>query len=831
MSHRSSLLILLALPALAAAAPEELYVSPTGSDRSAGTAARPFGNVQHARDAARARLARGAEAVRIILHTGIYRLDQPLRLGSEDSGETWIAFRGEQPVLSGGVPVAGWQPDAGGRFEARVDLDNFRQLWVNGHRAQRARGPVPAGLKPWGEDKAELINATNPPGTTGTTGFVPQKLGRIEPAGYTVPDAALADWRNPTDMEFGYYNSWTHSIARFAGITRAADGARITMAQPGFFLCRRKAGAPAGLPSYFENALELLDQPGEWYFDRPAHTLYYLPREGEDMAKAEVIAPRLEMLVEVRGTLDRPAHDIRFEGLTFAHATWLRPCTDFGHPDVQANFIAWPENSYARPEHEHGWTPVNGEAVRSPANLLVDAAQRVTFAGCTFTALGGAGLDLQNGAQDNLVSRCRFQDISASGIQIGDVTRQDHHPDDPRRTVKGNRVEDCTITQIGVEYTDAIGVFYGYTEGTVIAHNEVFGIPYTAISGGWGWGMPDAGGGGYVSPVIYATPTTCRDNVIEYNHLHDLMRVRNDGGGVYTLSRQPGTVVRYNHIHDAGPGGPGGLYTDEGSSEIEVTGNVVHDVPSFLAQNNHAQNRVATCSYHDNFFGLLRTVPGIVGKALAGGSSGIDIPDPGNLDPPQLTVEAWIRLKDFPTGNDARRWVACKMPNEWVDGNYSLFIDGRKVSAYLNLGGGGDANFYRADAKEETLQPDTWTPVAMTYDGETLRAYCDGQETASLRIGRPRAAHPGPLTFGARNDRFCTFPGDLDEVRLYARALSPEELRSNIAAVRAAGGGEPEVVKDGLVGRWGFEEVAGTGEAERIIAEAGPRPEGGHSAG
>ena len=81
----------------------------------------------------------------------------------------------------------------------------------------------------------------------------------------------------------------------------------------------------AKIPSYLENALEMLDESGEWYLDRPARTVYYMPRPGEDMAKAEVIAPALEKLVELRGTLDQPVHNIRFQGITFAHGGWLLP--------------------------------------------------------------------------------------------------------------------------------------------------------------------------------------------------------------------------------------------------------------------------------------------------------------------------------------------------------------------------------------------------------------------------------------------------------------------------------------------------------------------------
>ena len=166
------------------------------------------------------------------------------------------------------------------------------------------------------------------------------------------------------------------------------------------------------------------------------------------------------------------------------------------------------------------------------------------------------------------------------------MLKDDHHPDDPRKIVKNNAVVNCYIHDCGVEYWGSVGVFAGYTEGTVIAHNEITGLPYSGISVGWGWGEEDAGGGNpaYEQPFKYDTPTPAKNNRIEYNHIHGVMGKTLDGAGIYTLGNMPGTVIRGNHIHDStGAGkadrGPiAGIYLDEGSGFIEITGNVVYNV-------------------------------------------------------------------------------------------------------------------------------------------------------------------------------------------------------------------------------------------------------------
>ena len=189
----------------------------------------------------------------------------------------------------------------------------------------------------------------------------------------------------------------------------------------------------------------------------------------------------------------------------------------------------------------------------SPANVVCHTAKAIRFERCTFTKLGAAAIDVECGSQDNAIVGCRFFDISGSAMQIGDVLRDDHHPDDMRKIVKNNSVVNCYIHDCCLDYRDGVGVFAGYTEGTVIAHNEITAMPYSGTSMGWGWGEEDAGGGAeYYMPYKYATPTPAKDNRIEYNHIHGVMSLMDDGGGIYMLGNQPGTIIRGNHIHDNG---------------------------------------------------------------------------------------------------------------------------------------------------------------------------------------------------------------------------------------------------------------------------------------
>ncbi len=584
---------------------QTFYVSPNGRDDNPGTESRPFQTIGKARDNVRAINRNMTHDIVVYLRGGAHHQDQAIVFDQRDSGSNghYIVYKnysGEMPVVSGGQRITGWQLDASKRWKARTNVDNFRQLYVNGRRAVRARGGALPGAEFYGN------------------------------RAFKTTDVSMAQWINPGDIELVFDIQWERNICKVAGITPAPSGAILNMLEPYFTIARLKEGMQIGLPTHIENALELLDEPGEWYFNKATRWLYYMPQESEILDRTEVIAPALEKLLEVRGTLDKPVENLRFEGITFSHAGWNQPSV-IGHVDLQANFTVGQQNLMFRVGREaarSGSEPAylahpHGEAIKSPSNIVLHAARQIRFERCTFTQLGGGGIDLEFGSQDNIISGCRFHDISGSAIQVGDVI--DHHPKDARAIVKNNEIVNNYIHDVANEYLAGVGIFVGYTEGTRIAHNEISHLPYSGISMGWGWGEADAGGGGYWQPFYYEKPTVSKNNVCETNHIHHVMQQLWDGGAIYTLGNMPGSVIRGNHIHD-NHGWPGGIYLDEGSGFIEVTGNVVYNVkgreqhpPTPMIYNNRRQNRITTCKEHDNYFQIKPGEKGfpqfIVGKA------------------------------------------------------------------------------------------------------------------------------------------------------------------------------------------------------------------------
>ena len=568
--------VLAAGPAAAVGLPTVLFVSPSGDDANTGTSPlRPVRTPQRARDLVRAMNQQMTTDIVVVLQPGTYRLTSPLELDARDSGTNghrviWSGLPLTRPVLSGGTQIAGWHPTAPGSpvwaAPAPPGLAT-RQLFVDGVRAHRASGPVPVTLTP-----------------TAT--------------GYTTSAPTMAGWRNPSQIEFvytggeGYWNlrtgglgDWTEPRCPVASITDTT----ITMAQPCWDNSTRRVDIPGRpgrtanlvgpgslgnnkIPMSVENAFELLDQPGEWYLDGPADTIYYIPRAGEDLRYADVEVPVLQTLVSGHGTADAPLHDVSFRNLQFSYGTWLTPSTPEGFSEIQANFTITGPNGFASQglcQFFAGGTCPFGNWTKAPANVSFSHDHGVEFLGDVFAHLGAAGLDLDDGSQDDVVKGSIFTDISGNGLALGGVdmplppTAADH--------TSGNQIVDNHLYGLPVEYHGGVAIDVGYTEHTTIAHNQIDHTAYSAISMGWG-GWPDK----IQQP---ATPNYSNSNVLADSLIRDPMQMLSDGGGIYTQGITGTSLAdgehRTGNVITGAIGHGHALYTDNGATFVTMTGNVL----------------------------------------------------------------------------------------------------------------------------------------------------------------------------------------------------------------------------------------------------------------
>ena len=553
----------------------EIWISPKGSDFNDGTRQSPKATLtsalRQAREWRRTEDNRIQGGITIYMEGGTYAFHEPVFIRPEDSGTkespTIIRSVGDEKViLSGGISINGWKKQ-GKVWVADVPVFNgrpldFRQLWVNGKKAVRARDV----------EDFEKMNRICSVDEKNEILYVP-----------AVSIRRLIDNKGNLKAKYAemvLHQMWCVANLRIRSVEVQGDSAAIRFHQPE---SRIQFEHPWPRPMvttdghnsafYLTNARELQDVPGEWYHDIDARKVYYYPREGEKMQEAEVIVPAVETLVRVEGTLDRPVCHIRFEKITFSYTTWMRP-SEKGHVPLQAGMYLtdgyridpkMQRNYLNHPLDNQGWLGRPAAAVR------VVAARQIDFERCRFEHLGSTGLDYEEAVQGGVVRGCLFRDIAGNGLLVGSFSpaaHETHLPYDPadrREVCTQQQINNCYFTEIGNEDWGCLAIAAGYVGDVNIEHNEISEVPYSGISLGWGWTQ---------------TVNCMRNNRVHANLIHHYAKHMYDVAGIYTLGSQPKSYVTENCVHSIYKPGyvhdPNHwfyLYTDEGSSFITVRDN------------------------------------------------------------------------------------------------------------------------------------------------------------------------------------------------------------------------------------------------------------------
>ena len=505
---------------------------------------------QGALETIRAAKAQGdASAWTVRVKPGRYSLAKALVFTPADSGTpqapvTWVGEDGAE--FSGGTALTGWQDQGNGVWAAPVPKTPdgapayFEQLWVNGRRAGRACFPN-AGEPPLRLAASKIERAkTSEERFIETVTFSDAKVKSML--------AALA----PEDLPYaqmGVAIKWSSCWRILRGVDAQAGTVTTWSSEP---WRPYKYWVPNDTLLWFENVRPAFDAPGEWFYDAKAGKVLYRPLPGEDMTKADVVAPtaRLSRLVEFRGDPDAGAfvHDVVFRNIAFAHSA--------------------PPGGLNGP-HE---SKLRQAAVLDDGAIALAGARRVAFERCAVRHTGNYGMRFDKGCTSNRVTRCTLEDLGAGGVWIGSdrgyvpkgetLSRRVIRKLVPRSTAF-NVVEDCTIRAGGRVNREGAGVVIGHASDCAVRHCDISDLYYTGVSVGWTWGFMGS---------------VAQRNEIAFNRIFDIGKnVMSDLAGVYTLSTSYGTTVHDNVIHDidASSYGGWGLYTDEGSEGIVMERNLV----------------------------------------------------------------------------------------------------------------------------------------------------------------------------------------------------------------------------------------------------------------
>lgn len=547
----------------------DIYVSPSGKDTNNGSEVAPKATLtaalRYAREMRRLKVSGIENGIQIKMKGGVYYQYEPVFIRPEDSGTaqspTVIAGEeGEKVTISGGMKITGWKksgklwvadiPDFNGRpFD-------FRQLWINGKKAVRARNVADF-------EKMPRILSNDP-------------VNEI----LWVPTSAVKMIVKAPYAEMVLHEMWCIANLRIKSIEVHGDSSAIRFQNPESRIqfehpWPRPMIAPGlNSPFYLTNAMELLDEPGEWYHDIRTHKLYYYPLPGEKMTQAEAIVPVLETLVTLAGTPDLPVENIIFKNINFNHTTWIRP-SEKGHVPLQAGMFLTDAYSLKpkmiRDDNNHKLD--NQAWLGRPASAVqVSDANKIDFINCRFEHMGSSALDYLSGDKGGTVEGCVFRDIAGNGLVIGGFSpaAQEVHlpydPSDKREVCSFQHITNNLFTDVTNEDWGCVAICAGYVSNINIEHNEISDVSYTGISLGWGWNQ---------------TVNCMHNNRVFANHIFHYAKHMYDVAGIYTLGAQPNTVISENYIHDIYK--PGYvhdpehwfyLYTDEGSSFITLKNNL-----------------------------------------------------------------------------------------------------------------------------------------------------------------------------------------------------------------------------------------------------------------
>lgn len=786
----------LLLNAALVSAQTDYYVKPEANGK--GTAPNDvFGSIEQARDAIRARSEASIKGdITVHLQPGTYFLKAPLTFDNRDAGRNGFKViyqaqdAAQATILSGGKRVnSPWQRGENGIWHTAVEPGIFTQLYVNGERATPCREPDEGWkeLKQW-EDRYG------------------SKSIRLKG-----PDNWKKEWQRQEQIEFLVKYHW--AIMRLGvEFWDTYDNDNVLFPPKGEHRIWNAIASRENDQRYrLENALEFVDEPGEWYLDRRAWRLYYWPRVGEEMGKVEVIAPRLEHLLKIAGSdADHPVLGLEFRGLRFEHANWLFKEGKGNYVGAQA-WLYWDD-----------WHA-------GPGAVELTYTDGLRFSNNVFRNLGGVGLKLVKGTRATLIERNTFLDIGDTPILIYTG------PIDPAKAAlpdevlcRDDVVRDNVVRRFGLWNLAAAGISLVMGQRCIIEHNEVSEGGYAGITVGY-----------------FTTHTSpSRDNIVRANHVHHVMREVDDGAGIYVFNTHfnhydPNSrlYVERNFIHDVKRGpyvdwNPiGGIYLDEGAQGVVIKNNVVRDVDNWLHFNTGGGPQRETLPERQTIEGntdeettieaaagprggrpplappavkpapafakpnLLYHLPldnaQTVGPATLQGSplfaegaisldgqdDRLTLPkiDPGN----RYTIAMRVKV---PTGTQGERTLVAG-----PDFRLVAHVTGDKVTKVeswnrVNHNEGGQ-DVFSDKSYPNSFPTGQWVHLAWTvdqYQGAN-RIYLNGRDVTKTDMRSGRHWRPGfdsslTITIGADVEGKRAFIGQIDDVRLYGSWLRPREI-------------------------------------------------------
>jgi len=532
-----------------------LWVSMNGSDDASGEESAPFKTIERALDEVKKINSDMTGDIVINIASGEYFISETLKINAEHSGKNGydVIIKGynkyNPPVVHGGKKVTGWTEYENGIYSAPLEVEHLRGLYIDGQPAVRARSKYMYHMKSIYSNPGSVLND-----------------------GLVVDGGNFPKFTNAPDLETVWMCAWITFYTKVTDIVEENGDYILFHQNPMFNFSQSTASINIDMNHAFflENAMELLDEPGEFYYNREEKRVYYYPYREQNLNNAEVYAPVTEFLMNIEGDKEKAVENITFDNIDFRYGAWNATSIE-GFRGSQAG-------------HQQRFITGAMEDYLTPAQITVNYAENINFKNSRFTCMTATAVSMVNGVKNSKVDGCAFWNLGGTAVSIG--TFDHHKPELGLVQCDGVTVSNNLIRRVCMEYYGSVPITSYYESNISILHNDIKDVPYSGITAGWGWGTIGAN-------------TDWENNNISYNRIEDVNQMHSDGAHIYTLGNMPGSQISYNYLVD-NRDSRGGIYNDSGSGNIVLHHNVVEDVSSWWFQGTyHTQNLQAYNNYSE----------------------------------------------------------------------------------------------------------------------------------------------------------------------------------------------------------------------------------------
>jgi hypothetical protein len=484
--------LLCPLLAFVVPASAQIFVSPSGADNNAGTAAQPVATF--ARAIERSRRIPVGERKRIVLQPGDF-FDTGLTLTSENSGIIVEAEPANQATLIGGIRLSGWQKTGDHFWSAPLPPGrnwDVRLLQVNGRFCPRARYPETGTLTHLSEFKVPWMSTTG--------GGWKRKPTTEELTTLRYKPGDLPDNLDIHSAEITVFHMWDESVAGIGEMDPTNHVLRLTPAlghPPGAF----------GVQNYcLWNLSEGMRRPGQWYFDRDGRRIVYWPLNGENMSQAIAIVPTQRTILKLAG-----ATNVTLRNFNLAVTTV---------PLVTGGFAAGAFEGAVQLESAAG-ALLSGLHIANIAGQAIKGAQRqssLEVSDCEISNCGAGGVYL-SGA-NNLISNSL---IHAVGLMFPSAMAINGGGE--KCTLSHNEIYDTTYSAIGFGGRNVVIEYNRISDCMKVLHDGAaiycFGIKNSVLRNNLAHDIVDTGGYG---ASAYYLDEQSENTVVESNVSIDVVR-------------------------------------------------------------------------------------------------------------------------------------------------------------------------------------------------------------------------------------------------------------------------------------------------------------------